>query len=295
MRVLILGCGYVGLPLGEELVRQGHEVFGLRRSASAAGKLDAVGIRPLISDITRHEQLDRLPRQCDWIINLISSTGGGPEEYRQAYFEGTRNVIDWLAAAPPRKYVYTSSTGVYAQNDGSPVDETSRTEPGNETGKVLVETERLLIESFRQKHFPAVILRVAGIYGPGRTYFLKQFLSGESRIAGKGERVMNMIHLDDLVGIISAALVSGRPGEIYNAVDDQPVQQLDFYRWLAETLDRDMPPASTGEEQARKRGLTSKQVLNRKLKEELGYKFKHPTFRHGYRPEILQIDRGGAV
>jgi nucleoside-diphosphate-sugar epimerase len=291
MRVLILGCGYVGVPLGAHLVREGHEVYGVRRSASAVEKLEAAGIRPVIADITCVEQLDRLPRYCEWVVNLVSSTHGGAEEYRQVYFEGTGNVLEWLGAAPPRKYIYSSSTGVYGQNDGTSVDETSAAEPSNETGKVLVATERLLLEAFSKKHFPAVILRVAGIYGPDRLYFLRQFLSAETTIAGSGERVMNMIHLEDLVGIICTALESAPPGEVYNVVDDQPVQQLDFYRWLSSTLGRQMPPFS-GEEQAnRKRPLTNKKVSNRKLRAELGYKFKHPTFREGYTLEIQRLGR----
>ena len=129
MRVLIVGCGYVGLPLGAELVRLGHEVFGLRRSASAENELKAAGIKPLVADITRPDELARLPRDFDWVVNCVSSTGGDAEDYRQVYLQGTRNLIEWLSAAPPKKFVYTSSTSVYGQTDGSQVKETSPTEP----------------------------------------------------------------------------------------------------------------------------------------------------------------------
>src|ERR1017187_4398473 len=115
MRVLIVGCGYVGLPLGVELVRQGHEVFGLRRSGPE--ELRAVGITPLRADITRPATLKDLPRDFDWVINCAASGGGSANEYRQLYLEGNRNLNTWLADRPPRKFVYTSSTSVYAQND----------------------------------------------------------------------------------------------------------------------------------------------------------------------------------
>src|SRR6478736_6407330 len=101
MRVLIVGCGYVGLPLGAELVRLGHQVFGLRRS----------------------------------VANAELQRGGGMDEYRQLYLQGMRNLIDWLGPSAQRtnveipRIVYTSSTGVYGQNDGSRVDEASVTEP----------------------------------------------------------------------------------------------------------------------------------------------------------------------
>ena len=160
--------------------------------------------------------------------------GGDAEDYRQVYLQGTRNLIEWLAPNPPKKFVYTSSTSVYGQNDGSQVKESSPTEPLAETAKVLVETEKLLLAAVaRNAKFPAVILRVAGIYGPDRGHWFKQFLKNEARIEGDGSRFLNMIHRDDLIGCIIAALKSGRPGEIYNAVDDEPVSQLHFFQWLA--------------------------------------------------------------
>src|SRR5450432_3334812 len=167
MRVLIVGCGYVGLPLGAELVRLGHEVFGLRRSPAAAGELKAAGIQPLFNDVTRPESLAKLPRGFDWVVNCVAA-GGDADNYREVYLQGTRNLIDWLAPDPPKKFVYTSSTGVYGQNDGSQIKESSPTEPLADTAKILVETEKVLLSAVAERKFPAVILRVAGIYGPER-------------------------------------------------------------------------------------------------------------------------------
>ena len=161
MRVLIVGCGYVGLPLGAELRRQGHEVFGLRRSHSADADLAAAGIKPLTGDVTKPETLAKLPAAYDWVVNSVSSTHGGVEEYRAVYLGGSRNLIEWLSPAPPQKFVYTSSASVYGQMDGSPVKETSPTEPLGETSQLLVETEKLLLAASQQRSFPAVILRVA--------------------------------------------------------------------------------------------------------------------------------------
>ncbi|MEP6663580.1 MAG: SDR family oxidoreductase [Verrucomicrobiota bacterium] len=296
MRVLIVGCGYVGIPLGAELVRLGHEVCGVRRSADAEEELKAAGIQPLVADISRREDLEKLPRDFDWIVNTVSSTKGGVGEYEDIYLNGTRNLIDWLAANPPKKFIYTSSTSVYGQTDSSLVKESSPVEPQSETSKVLVTTEKVLLDAAAQKKFPAVILRVAGIYGPDRGHLFQQYLCNEARMSGKGERLINMIHRDDLVGVIIAALKNGRAGEIYNAVDDEPVTQIYFFRWLSETLGKYMPPiASDAEDAQRKRGLTQKKVSNRKLKMELGYQFKHPTFRQGYTAEITRLDREGKL
>ncbi len=296
MRVLIIGCGYVGLSLGAELVRQGHEVYGLRRSLAAREPLATAGIQFLAADITQPASLAGLSSSYDWVVNLVSSSKGGAGEYRDVYLNGTRNLLGWLADAPPKKFVYTSSTSVYGQTDGSLVKESSPTEPNTETAKLLLDTEKILMDAVTERGFPATVLRVAGIYGPDRGHYLQQYLKDEARIAGKGDRILNMIHRDDVVGIMLAALKNGRPGEIYNAVDDEPVPQIHFFRWLSETLGKWMPPFASEEENAgRKRGLTNKKVSNRKLKMELGYQFKYPTFRQGYTAEIIRLEKAGGL
>jgi nucleoside-diphosphate-sugar epimerase len=293
MRVLIVGCGYVGIPLGIELIRLGHEVFGLRRSVSLENELKASGIQPLIADVTKPDELKKLPRDFDWVVNCVAA-GGDAENYREVYFNGTKNLIDWLAQNPPKKFVYTSSTSVYAQNDGSQVKESSPTEPTAETSKILVETEKVLLDAAAQKKFPAVILRVAGIYGPDRGHWFKQFLKNEATMEGDGSRFLNMIHRDDLIGCIIAALKSGQTGEIYNAVDDEPVSQLHFFQWLAQAVDKPLPPtAPENSGENRRRGATNKRVSNCKLKMELGHQFKYPNFRIGYSTELLRLDRAG--
>lgn len=296
MRVLIIGCGYVGLPLGKALVAAGHEVLGVRRSSEGNADLEAAGIKPVIADVTKPETLAALPAPFDWVVNCVSSSKGGAEVYRQVYLDGTKNLLQWLAAHPPKKYIYTSSTSVYGQTDGSLVKEEATTAPVNETSKILVETEQLLLQAFKTTQFPAIILRLAGIYGPERGHLFQQYLKDEARIHGKGDRLINMIHLDDAVGVIMAVLKGARAGEVINVVDDEPVTQFHFYRWLSEALGKDMPPFATEAENAdRKRGLTHKKVANRKLKMELGYRYIHPTFRQGYTAEMLRLEREGKL
>jgi nucleoside-diphosphate-sugar epimerase len=296
MRVLIIGCGYVGLPLGTELARLGHEVFGLTRSGGTAAALQGGGIRPLSADITRRADLDSLPGPFDWVVNTVASNRGGPEEYRQVYVEGMRNILQWLEGAPPKKLVYTSSTSVYGQTDGSLVKESSPAEPKSELGQVLVAAEQLLLEAVRAKKIPAIILRAAGIYGPGRGQLFLQYLKNEARIPGHGERLVNMIHRDDLAACILTALKSGRPGEIYNATDDEPVPLIHFFRWLSETLGKNMPPFVREDQSApRKRAVTHKKVSNRKLRMELGAPLRYPTFRQGYTAEIQRLQDAGEL
>ncbi|PWU11151.1 MAG: hypothetical protein C5B50_23890 [Verrucomicrobia bacterium] len=340
MRVLIVGCGYIGLPLGHELVRLGHEVLGIRRDSAAKKQLSSVGIQPLIADITRPQELAQLPSDFDWVINCVSASteptnrkSASPlvplpsslSAYRSVYLQGTRNLLDWLSKRPPSRFVYTSSTSVYGQTDGSWVDETSPTEPVAQTAKILVATEKLLLEAHQKNDFPAVILRLAGIYGPGRGYWFKQFLSDKAVFEGQGDRILNMIHRDDVVGAILAvlqhlywetgktlsatlSLTSPRTSSeqstesknrqssrqssrqsfdprppIYNVVDDEPVIQIEFFQWLAKKLSRPLPPSVPFDPTlAGKRGSTNKRVSNKKLRQELGYHLKFPTFREGY-------------
>ena len=155
--------------------------------------------------------------------------------------------------------------------DGSVVEESHVAEPVTETGKILVETENVLITAARERSFPAVTLRVAGIYGPGRGHLFLKFLKGEALMAADPERLINMIHLTDLVNAIIGALREGRPGEIYNAADDEPVGQGRFFGWLAETLGRELPPVASEEElKRRKRGVTNKRELTEERKSEQG-------------------------
>jgi nucleoside-diphosphate-sugar epimerase len=313
MRVLIVGCGYVGLPLGAELARRGHEVFGLRRTSDGAEQLRAARIRPLTADISQSHSLTALPNHYDWVINTVASSGGDEADYRRTYLEGTSNLLKWLAPSL-NGFVYTSSTGVYAQNDESIVTEESAAEPDSATSRVLIETEQLLLTGAREQNLPAMVLRCAGIYGPGRGYWLRQFLAGEAKMEDASDRWLNMIHRDDVGAAIIAVLERGRPGEIYNVVDDEPVQQRTLFAWLAERLCKPMPPSAPGIVRgfssdhssdhsssaaesrrdaggplARRRAVTNKRVSNRKLRLALGYELKYPTFREGYAAELTRL------
>lgn len=283
MKVLIVGCGYIGIALGAELVRHDHAVWGLRRTSRADSQLAAAGIRPIFADLSNPSSLEQLNPAYDWVVHCVSASGGEPGQYRETYVEGTRHLISWLSSTPPQRLIYTSSTGVYGQIDGSDVDESSPTNPKTETGQILRQAEDLLLNAARSNGFPATILRVAGIYGPGRTYWLDQLLAETARIDGAGDRILNMVHQLDVVGAIRAALQLGAIGQIYNVVDDEPVKQRVFLHWLAQQLNRPMPPAREASGPGlKKRGLTNKRVSNLRLRRELDYQLRFPTFREGY-------------
>ena len=273
MRILIIGCGYIGLPLGKTLAGLEHEVHGIRRS-----KFSAQDITTHALDITQHGALDGLPNNFDWVINTVSSSRGDLEAHRAVFVNGTRHLLDWLGESSTH-LLFTSSTSVYGQLDGSWVDEHSATKPNGGTGVHLLETEEMLLTSPQ----PATVLRVAGIYGPGRGFLFRSFVNGESVPSGGDKRWLNMIHRDD---VISAILTTMKlePG-IYNVADDEPITQRAFLEWLVNRLGKPMPPE--GEKAPSKRTVTNKRVRNTKLK-AVGWMLRFPTFREGYEALIRE-------
>jgi nucleoside-diphosphate-sugar epimerase len=295
MRVLILGCGYVGTEAGRQLVAAGHSVVGVCRSAERIGELETLGIRPEVGDLTRREDLERLPGPFDGVINTVSSSKGGAAEYRSVYLEGTRTALDWLRSQPLQRYAYTSSTSVYAQTDGSWVDESSPATPASETGLLLRDTEELLLKATRERGFPAIILRVAGIYGPGRGFLFQKFLAGEATISGDGSRFINMVHRDDVASALVRLMDPTLTGGIYNCVDDAPLTQGEFLRWAAQALDRPVPPtAAEPAPVTRKRGVSHKRVSNARLR-ATGWVPQFPSWREGYRAWVEAIRAGQPI
>lgn len=280
MRTLIVGCGYVGVAIAARLHQAGHEVFGLRRSAVAPTA--SAGIQPVQADVTDPESLAALPVPLDWVVYCVSAGRSAPDTYRAAYLEGTRNLLKRLSAAPPQRFLYTSSSGVYGQNDGSWVTESSEAIPPGETGRILAEAEQLVLHPDSAAVSPGIVVRLAGIYGPGRDYWRRQFLEGNATLDGDGSRCLNMIHREDVAGAVVAALERGRAGEIYNVVDNEPIPQKELFQWLSRRMGRPMPSPGPSRDSLRKRGVTNKRISNRKLREQLNYQLQYPTFREGY-------------
>ncbi|MCX7872099.1 MAG: SDR family oxidoreductase [Verrucomicrobiae bacterium] len=290
MQALIIGCGYVGLRVATELKRQGHEVVGTRHSPEGILILEANEIPAVELDVTDSEDFTNINGDFDWVVFCAAPSHSTVSHYTAVYYQGIKNVLDWLKKTRVKKFVYTSSTGVYGQNDGSVVTEESPIFPTSDTSKILIATEELILQEARGSGFPAVILRVAGIYGPGRGYFFKKFVSGEAVIYGDGSRYLNMVHVEDVAGSIVAALERGALGEVYNVVDNEPVTQIDFFRYLSERLKKPLPPFVPNQTEIGGRTVSSnKRVLNKKLKENLKYVFKYPTFRDGYEENIMEL------
>ena len=274
-RILIAGCGYVGKATALLFHESGWEVEGWTRSSDSAKKFSNVPFVVRAVDVTDRAQILSVAGKFDRIVHCASSKGGEASEYRRVYLEGARNLLDVFAGTP---LLFTSSTSVYAQRDGSWVTESDLAEPLHDSGRILRETEQLVLGR------GGVVARLAGIYGPGRSFLLKQFLAGEAVIDPEGDRFINQIHRDDIAAALFLLEQSGA-AEIYNVVDDQPILLSECYQWLATELHRPVPPKRT-EAKPRKRGDSNKRVSNKKLRAR-GWNPKYRTFQEAMRNSIL--------
>ncbi|MGQ4554764.1 NAD-dependent epimerase/dehydratase family protein [Halobellus sp. GM3] len=296
-RVVIVGCGYVGLELGRQLAAADHKVTGVRRSDEGLAAVADAGLDAHRADATAPETLSGLP-DADWVVFAASSGGRGADAARRVYVEGLRNVIDEYAGrdAPPDRLVYTSSTGVYGDHGGDFVDEETPIDPTTEKTRVLAAAERVALEGATDAGIEGTVARFAGLYGPGR-YRLDRYLSGPVT-----EGYLNMVHREDAAGAVAFLLESDLArGDVVLVADDEPAKKWSFADWLAEECGVSPPPKRTVEERlaaeslsaaARRRLRTSKRCSNQRLR-ALGYEFAYPTYREGYRAAV-EAFRSGA-
>jgi len=276
-RILIAGCGYVGKAAADLFYGQRWEVEGWTASAQSAARLANQPYPVRSVDITDPEAISAASGEFDVIVQCVSTSGGESEAYRRVYLEGARNLIERFAGA---RFLFTSSTSVYAQTDGAVVDEASPAEPAHEKGKILRETEELVLET------GGVVARLGGIHGPGRSFFLSKFLSGTAVMDPAEQRFVNQVHRDDIVSafLLLVEQAAAGEGQIFNVVGDRPILAREAYEWLSGQLGRALP--TSGPAAPRKRGRSNKQVSNAKLR-ALGWEPRYPTFEAAMTKSIL--------
>ncbi len=290
MRVAILGCGYVGLELGRQLLAAGHDPVGVRRSDAGIEAIETAGFEAVQADVTSAGDLEAVP-DVDAIVFAASSGGRGADAARRVYVEGLKTAIDAFGEREhaPDRLIYTSSTGVHGDHDGGWVDEETPIEPTTEKTAVLAEAERIALERPADYGLEGTVARYAGLYGPDR-YRLQRYLEGPVT-AG----YLNMVHRDDAAGAVEFLLERDLArGAVVQVVDDEPVSKWEFADWLAAQCGEPEPPKRTKAERleagdlseaARRRILTSKRCSNERLR-SLGYALEYPTYREGYRAAI---------
>jgi len=276
-RILIAGCGYVGEATANLFHSAGWNVEGWVHSKESAARLSVKPYSLRVIDVSQRGDVAKRPEAFDAVIHCASSRGGDAEVYREIYLNGARHLLETF---PQAKILFTSSTSVYAQRDGSRVTEESETKPLRETSRILLEVEKLVLEK------GGIVVRLAGIYGPQRSALLRKFLNGTATIDPNNDRFVNQVHRDDIASALFLLLNRAQTSaQIYNVVDDQPLLQSECYHWLAQRLNRPLPPTRKSE-QPRKRGDTNKRVSNAKL-HQIGWTPDYPTFRDAMEKSIL--------
>jgi nucleoside-diphosphate-sugar epimerase len=283
-RLVVFGAGYVGLEVVRRAIGHGLRVKALTRNPEKAAALLSLGAEPVVGELSGevwHRQIDPGP---EFVLNCVSSGGGGVEGYRRSYEQGMRSILAWAGrgASAIGTFVYTSSTSVYPQDGGVQVDETASVAGARETAQILIETENLLRASDSVKRW--FVLRLAGIYGPKRHHLLDQLCAGDGEVSGTGGHRLNLIHRDDIVSAIFAGFGASPEirNEVFNVADDRPASKEEVVGWLASRLE--LPaPRFTGEPAAGRRQITpDRAILNGKIKRVLGWKPVFPSYREGY-------------
>lgn len=258
-RLLVIGPGFLGTQIIEQAERAGYMVYCASRSAGEFAELSDVE--------SLHTLQDKL--KPDFVIHCAASGRSVDRvaSYRSVYLRGCENIA---IAFPEARKLFTSSTSVYGQADGSMVTEESVTTPQGETGNILLEAEQAMLNA------GGTVARLSGIYGNGRSYMLKRLFSGEAAIEGDGGRILNHIHHVDAAS--ACLFLLAQASGVYNVSDSTCLSQKATYEGLCQTFGLPLPgEIDAGEATLSKRGFSDKCVSNKKLV-DLGWQPKYPCF-----------------
>ena len=266
--IQIVGAGYTGLHLVRYFREKKQKVWAITRTLENSAAIKECGATSLIIDLTRPENFTSIP-PAHFIVIALAPPERTEAAYRKTYLEAAANYLAAIRKNPaPNLIVYLSSTGVYGNKNGGETDENTAPRPDSEKGKILLEAEEQILHS----GFPAVIFRLGGIYGPGRSD-IKRYESQCETL--EEDSYVNRIHVEDIAAAMPVLFNKAEAGSIYLGVDDQPVLKSEFCKWLGERTGK--PVKIEG----KKLPVSGKRCSNKKLK-TLGYKFKYPTYREGY-------------
>jgi nucleoside-diphosphate-sugar epimerase len=285
MQKLIVGCGYLGRRVAARWLRAGHEVTALTRSSANAEELIRLGIRPVIGDVCDSSTLITLP-VAETVLFAVGFDRASGRSQREVYVDGLRNVLNQTSSQCER-FVYVSSSSVYGQTAGEWVDEASTCEPMQPGGQCCLAAEALVKEFFpATSETPArspraSILRLSGIYGPGRLLSRIESLRAGEPLSGQGEAWLNLIHVEDAVSAVLACEQRGRHGETYLITDDRPIPREEYYRQLARLVSAQPPIFTDGQPAKRGSGGLNKRCSNAKARTELDLTLTYPSINEG--------------
>lgn len=268
------GLGYSATYLANILLEKGWRVSGTCRTTEKFPELKTMGITPHIFD-------QDLPLDNLWDFNSVTHilTSIPPNDKGDIILNYH---LDDLKALPNLKWVgYLSTTGVYGDHDGGWVNEETPTSPPNDRSRYRVDAEN----SWLQSGLPTHIFRLAGIYGKGRSS-IESLKNGTARRIDKEGQVFSRIHVEDIAQILLESIEKPNAGSIYNCADDQPCPQSEVVEYAAKLIGVEPPPLVNFEDadlspMARSFYMSNRRVSNKKIKDELGVKLKHPDYKAG--------------
>lgn len=283
--VLIVGCGDIGRRTGRRLVERGDEVVGLVRSEASAAAATADGCRAVAADLDRGGDAQR-PEPGGTLYWFAPPPPRGRQDPR---------LRDYLAAIPareePGRVVLISTSGVYGDRGGEWVDETAPLRPTSDRGHRRVDAERALTDWAGERGVETVILRVAGIYGPGRLP-LERLQRGDPILDPADSGVTNRIHAEDLAAICARAGEPDAPIGIYNVADGAPCPMAEYFDAVADAAGLPRPPRVPLAEAHRRisRGMLEFLLESRRLDtarlQELGVELAYPDYQAGIRASL---------
>ena len=272
--ISILGCGWVGLPLGRALAEDGHRVHGATTTPDKQAALEDAGIAPHVLHLTPNVESDRADDFFDADVLVFTvPPPRGVDDRVGFYKKQLRAALDAARGGGMRHVLYTGSTGVYPPR-GRVVteDEAASTDAEaaalkRESSRAVLAAERVLAEQASAADFDHTVVRLAGLYGPERDP--GRFLAGKKGLS-EGGRPINFVHRDDAVGVLRAVIAQDAWNDVFNACADAHPSRRDFFRQKADDAGLEPPTFSDDDKGA------FKVVSNAKVKEQLGYAFRHP-------------------
>ena len=278
LKLFLLGAGYSARALARLAALGGWQVAGTTRSPDGFGRLEQAGIAPFVFDGASigSGMANALGRTTHLVVSVAPSSEGGSDAVFPLVADAVR------AAMPALEWIgYFSTVGVYGDRDGGWVDEDSecRPRPGRSTARLAAERDWQALAA--ERGVPIAVMRLSGIYGPGRNA-LVNLAEGTARRLIKPGQVFNRIHVDDIAGS-TLMLAGARKGGVFNVTDDEPAPPQDVVEYAANLMGV-APPAeidfATAELSPMARSFygENKRVSNARLKAE-GYRFVHPDYR----------------
>jgi len=281
---LIIGCGDIGFRVARELIKQNHQVQATIHFAEGIKVPQSAGIETIIANFDYQEDVPELPLQEKNLFYFMSPQGGGSSDYRMLNFCRQLSSDNY-----PAKIVYISTSGVYGDCGDDLVTEETPVNPMTSRAKRRVSAENQLREQADKFGFELVVLRVTGIYGPGRLP-IAQLQKGHEVLVPKDAPRTNRIHTLDLVQVCLAAMEKGEDGDIFNVCDGEDSSMSQYFMAVAERYNLPQPKQlSWVEAEKDMNPLTfsflkeSRRMSNQKMVEKLAVKLQYPTLEKGLR------------